>query len=87
MNVSKIIECEGCPCLQKIIELERAFPDGPDNHRIAHEAWIRAKQAEEEFWKELKMEIAKKGTLGFLYLVGGLILIGAATKLGINIKP
>lgn len=87
MNISKIVECEGCPCYAKMLELERAFPDGPENHRLAHEAWIAAKKAEAEFWKELKLEIAKKGTLGFLYLVGGLILVGAASKFGISIKP
>lgn len=79
--------CEKCPCAKRLEDLERAFPEGPYNHRAAHEAWIEAKKAEADFWRELKLEIAKKGALGLLYLLGLLALVGAAAKLGILVKP
>lgn len=63
-------------------EILAAFPDGPEKHREAHESWIAAKKAETEFWKDLKLEIAKKGIWGLIVLITGLILIGLSVKLG-----
>jgi hypothetical protein len=88
---TKVFPChEDCPVLKDTIErletLEQAFPDGPLPHRSAHEAWIAAKKAEAEFWADLKKEVLKNGTLGLLYLLGALIVVGAAAKLGIHIK-
>lgn len=60
-----------------------AFPDGPAAHRSAHEAMIKASAAQERFWNELKLDVAKKGTWGILIIVLGLILAGAVTKLGV----
>lgn len=59
-----------------------AFPDGPEAHRHAHEAMIKASAAQERFWNELKLDIAKKGLWGLLVVVVGLVLVGAATKVG-----
>lgn len=60
-----------------------AFPDGPEAHRHAHEAMIKASAAQERFWDELKLDIAKKGLWGLLVIVVGLVLVGAATKVGV----
>ena len=70
--------------LESVIEalIEEAFPDGANNHRNAHEAMIKAAQAQERFWDELKLDIAKKGTWGLLITVIGLIMLGAAVKFG-----
>ena len=65
----------------------RAFPDGPENHREAHEAMIRASAAQEKFWSELRVDIAKKGIMGVLVIICGLILAGAAAKFGLVVKP
>lgn len=70
----------------KVGELEEAFPDGPIKHREAHEAWIATKKAEEKFWNELKLDIAKKGVWGILVIVVGLIIIGIQIKLTGGIK-
>lgn len=63
--------------------ITHAFPDGPEAHRTAHEAMIKASAAQERFWNELKLDVAKKGLWGLLVIVFGLILVGAATKLGV----
>ena len=55
-------------------------------HKQYHEAQIKAAQAQEEFWRDLKTEIAKKGTIGLLVIILGLIAAGAASKFGIGIK-
>ena len=34
-----------------------AFPDGIQNHRNAHQAMIDAAKAQENFWKELKLDL------------------------------
>ena len=72
--------------LEILDELLNAFPDGPINHRTAHEALIKAKRAEAEFWMELKLDIAKKGVWGIITLIIGLIAIGIATKTGVWFK-
>lgn len=66
--------------LEMLDEIMQAFPEGPQKHREVHEAWLEAKKAETEFWKELKLDIAKKGAWGLLILILGLILIGFKVK-------
>lgn len=68
--------------LTTLDDILAAFPDGPEKHREAHESWIAAKKAETEFWKDLKLEIAKKGIWGLIVLITGLVLIGLSVKLG-----
>lgn len=58
-----------------------AFPDGPVAHRSAHEAMIKASAAQEEFWRELRLDVAKKGTWGIVVILVGLALAGALGKL------
>jgi hypothetical protein len=58
-----------------------AFPDGPEQHRIAHEQMIKAAKAEETFWRELKSEIAKKSIFGIAQILLILIVAGLGAKL------
>ncbi len=58
-----------------------AFPDGPENHRLAHEQMIKAAQAEETFWRDLKSEIAKKSIWGILHILSILVIAGIGAKL------
>jgi hypothetical protein len=53
-------------------------------HRRAHEAMIKAAHAQADFWRELRLDIAKKGAWGVLIIVVGLILVGASAKFGIG---
>ena len=64
--------------------LTDAFPDGPIKHRESHEAMIAASQAQEVFWAELKLDVAKKGTWGVLVIILGLILAGICVKTGVR---
>lgn len=41
--------------------------------------------AEERFWNELKIDVAKKGVWGLLIIVLGLAMIGLAAKFGISV--
>lgn len=61
----------------KIVQVLSAFPDGVDKHREYHEAIIKAKKAEEEFWIDLRQEVIKKGIVGALVILIGLIWLGA----------
>lgn len=72
--------------LELLDTLACAFPDGPANHRSAHEAWMKAKQTEAEFWSELKLDIAKKGVFSIMIIVVGLLAIGLSVKLGALLK-
>lgn len=72
--------------LELLDDLSSAFPDGPSNHRAAHEAWLKAKNAEAEFWLQLKLDIAKKGVWGIITVMVGLLVIGFATKTGVWFK-
>ena len=77
--------------LDEIKKLEGAFPRSEDGdvdyegHRKYHESLIRAAEAQEEFWRDLKKEVAKKGILAALVIVCGLLWLGAQTKLGITV--
>jgi hypothetical protein len=62
-------------------------PDGTvdyDGHRRYHEQMIAAAEAQTEFWRELRLDIAKKGIWGLLIIVVGLIMVGISAKLGIG---
>lgn len=65
-------------------EVMSAFPDGPQAHRKAHEAMISAAKAQEAFWSELKLDIAKKGIWATLILVLGLVIVGLQQKYGLK---
>jgi len=69
--------------LELLDEILYAFPDGIPEHRQAHVAWLKAKEAEVQFWQELKLDIAKKGVWGMLVVVCGLILVGLTVKAGV----
>lgn len=57
-----------------------------DGHRRYHEQLIRAAEAQTEFWRELRLDIAKKGAWSLLVIVLGLVSIGLMAKLGLY-KP
>ena len=65
-------------------ELMHAFPDGIENHREAHARMIAAARAEEEFWRDLKTDIAKKSIWGILHILFLLTIGTLAVKLGVG---
>ena len=70
-----------------VLAIKSAFPDGDlEGHRQYHEARIKAAVAEEAFWKDLKLDVAKKGAWGLITIIVGLIILGISTKLGTVIK-
>lgn len=83
--------------LEKILiavtQIHNAFPrtEGGavdfEGHRRYHEAMIRAANAQEKFWNELKLDVAKKGVWGLLIILCGLVLTGAAAKFGFSRVP
>lgn len=78
--------------LAEMKNLKGAFPknqDGTtdfDGHRRYHEQLIKAAEAETEFWRELKLDIAKKGLWGLLVILCGLVLAGVAAKFNIKLQ-
>lgn len=84
------IESQLDEILAELKKIHGAFPrdeqGGTDftGHREAHESMIKAARAQEQFWNELKLDVAKKGIWGILIIVVGLIMAGLAAKLGIS---
>ena len=78
--------------LNEVKSIRSGFPkndDGSvdyDGHRRYHEQLIRAAEAQTEFWRELRLDIAKKGAWSLLVIVLGLVSIGLLAKLGLY-KP
>ena len=76
--------------LTELRKINGAFPrndDGSvdfDGHKRYHEEMIAAARAQTEFWRELRLDIAKKGVWGLLIIVCGLIIVGLTTKLGLT---
>ena len=75
---------------EKLDRLLAAFPldasGEPDTvgHRHYHDRLIEAAEAQVQFWRELRVEVAKKSIWAVLVLLVGLILTGAAVKLGLQ---
>lgn len=66
-------------------DLRGAFPDGDvRGHCEAHQAMINAAKAQETFWSELKVDIAKKGLWFLLVTLCGFVWIGLLAKFGIS---
>lgn len=66
----------------------QAFPGGDaDGHRRFHEAMIEAERERAKFYRELRLEIAKKGLWFLLVVIAGLIAVGVSQKLGIGRLP
>lgn len=55
-----------------------------DGHRRYHEEMIEAAKAQTEFWRELKLDIAKKGLWGLLIILCGLVMTGFMAKFGLK---
>lgn len=68
--------------LSILATITNAFPDGPEAHRAAHVAMIKAAAAEEKFWNDLKTDAAKKGIFAIVHILIGLVVLGLAVKLG-----
>lgn len=74
--------------MDELRNINNAFarnPDGSvdhDGHRQYHEAMIKAASAQEQFWRELKLEVAKKGIWSLLVIICGLVVVGVSAKLG-----
>ena len=66
----------------KIDQALHAFPDGPYEHRKAHEAMIAAAKAQERFWVDLRNDVLHKGIMFTIVVICGLIATGLAIKLG-----
>lgn len=63
-------------------EFMEAFPDGPHNHRNAHQTMIDAANAQKKFWDDLRLDLAKKGIWSIFIVLVGLVMTGIATKIG-----
>lgn len=78
--------------LEHMTKLESAFARNEDGsvdiegHRRYHEAMIEAAKEQAQFWRELKLDIAKKGAWALLILVLGLVVVGVQYKLGLEVK-
>ena len=74
--------------MQELKKISSAFTTNEDGstdfegHRRFHENKIIAAKAEADFWRELKLEIAKKGVWSLLVVICGLVFIGVSAKLG-----
>lgn len=69
--------------LSILATITRAFPDGPEAHRGAHVAMLKASEAQEKFWNELKLDLTKKGIVAIVVILLGLIVAGTIVKLGV----
>lgn len=59
----------------------KAYPnEDPVAHRQYHEAVMRAAEEQEKFWRELRIDVAKKSIWGLITILVGLVLAGVAVK-------
>jgi|DEB19_MinimDraft_3_1074340.scaffolds.fasta_scaffold161178_2 hypothetical protein len=55
-----------------------------DGHRRYHASIIASMNAQEKFWNELRLDLAKKGLWFVLLVVAGFVVLGIQTKLGLT---
>lgn len=76
------IEAKLDEIIDELRVLKTAFPETEygeadvAGHRKYHDAKIAAAQAEAEFWHELKLDLAKKGSWALFLIILGLIVAG-----------
>jgi hypothetical protein len=76
--------------LAELRKINGAFPRNEDGsvdhegHRRYHESLIRAAEAQEKFWQDIRADVTKKGIWMGLVIVLGLLTVGITTKLGIS---
>lgn len=64
-------------------KLMKAFPNHDiDGHHDFHLAKIEAAKAEEIFWHELKLDLAKKGLWGIITVLVGMVVLGSGAWVG-----
>lgn len=67
----------------EIAKIMQAFPNNDvDGHRDFHQAKIDAAKAEERFWHELKLDLAKKGLWGIITVLAGMVVLGFGAWVG-----
>ena len=70
-----------------VSRFKQAFPnDDPAGHRRYHEAEIAEAIEKRKLWSELRKEFLSKGLWSVLLILVGLVVTGAAAKLGITFK-
>lgn len=68
---------------EEISNVMQAFPDDDvDAHHNFHKAKIDAAKAEERFWHELKLDLAKKGLWGIITVLVGMVVLGFGAWVG-----
>lgn len=75
--------------MRKINSAFAKTPDGQvdfDGHRRYHEQMIAAATAQEEFWRDLKLEVAKKGIWSLLVIICGLVVVGISAKFNLGVR-
>lgn len=78
--------------LAEMRNMQNGFPKNEngtvdyEGHRRYHEQLIKAAVAETEFWRDLKLEIAKKGVWSLLTVLCGLVILGISAKFGIHVS-
>jgi hypothetical protein len=55
-----------------------------DGHRRYHASIVASMNAQEKFWNDLKLDLAKKGLWFVLLVVAGFVVLGIQTKLGLT---
>ncbi len=87
-NPTAHIEKQLDEIIQTLNIITSAFPkiDGAvdvEGHRKYHEAMMSAAKEQAEFWRELKVDLASKGTIGLVVILSGLIFAGVLAKFGV----
>ena len=76
--------------MAELRKINGAFPRDADGevdhegHRKYHESLIRAAEAQEQFWRDIRMDVAKKGVWAAIIILLGLLVVGIQIKLGLS---
>jgi hypothetical protein len=66
--------------LEKLDQLESAFPFGIEHHKNTHEQMQQTEKAERDFIRDLKLTLAKNSIIAFIFFILSAALLGFAAK-------
>ena len=70
---------------ERMRTIMRAFPGGIDEHFSVHLALAKAAKAQEDFYHQIKLDLAKNGIWALLKVLFALAILGLASKMGFHL--
>ena len=70
---------------KRMAVIMRAFPGGIEDHALVHASLAKAAEAQADFYRQIKLDLAKNGIWALAKVIFALIIVGVAAKMGFHL--